>query len=145
MTLQRALQDFDGGYRAAASSSLMTGPWQEQVDVVDEAQIAMLQGKTAAGPQDVAGTAFTYRHDWGNRHGSWKLTLNFGASVGPRTRAFVAIGEGAPGGPDGGKFLGSAKYTLFNVAPRNGGVDIWVNIDWGSDIRIYVDYLIINP
>ena len=38
-----------------------------------------------------------------------------------------------------------AKYTLMNVAPRAGGVDIWVNIDWGSDIRIYVDYLVVNP
>jgi hypothetical protein len=57
----------------------------------------------------------------------------------------VAIGEGAPGGPDAGKFIGGAKYHLNNVAPRNGGVDIWVDIDWGSDIRLYVDYLVVNP
>ena len=36
-------------------------------------------------------------------------------------------------------------YTVHNVAPRAGGVDIWVNIEWDSDIRIYVDYLVINP
>lgn len=94
--------------------------------------------------QDVAGSGFTYRHDWGNKHGSWKLNLNMGG-VSQRSRVFVAIGEGAAGGPDGGKFIGAAKYTLMNVAPRAGGVDIWVNIDWGSDIRIYVDYLVINP
>ena len=42
-------------------------------------------------------------------------------------------------------FLGDAKYTLHKVVPRAGGVDIWVNIEWSSDIRIYVDYLVINP
>jgi hypothetical protein len=57
----------------------------------------------------------------------------------------VSIGEGAAGGPDNGKFLGAARYTLHNVAPRAGGVDIWVNIEWGSDIPLYVDYLVVNP
>lgn len=64
--------------------------------------------------------------------------------VNSRTRAFVSIGEGAAGGPDAGKFLGAARYTLHNVAPRDGGVDIWVNIEWSSDIGIYVDYLVVN-
>jgi hypothetical protein len=86
----------------------------------------------------------TYRHDWGNKHGQWKLNLAWG-SVNRRSRVFVAIAEGAPGGPDGGKFIGGARYTLHNVAPHDGGVDIWVNIEWGSDRRIYVDYLVINP
>jgi hypothetical protein len=93
------------------------------------------------GVEELIGTGFTYRHDWGNKHGSWKLRLNWG-SVNINSMVFVAIGEGAAGG---GKFLGDARYTLMNVAPRAGGVDIWVYIDWGSDIRIYVDYLVVNP
>jgi hypothetical protein len=92
----------------------------------------------------LVGTGFTYRHDWGNKHGGWKLNLNW-AAVNPRSRVFAAIAEGAAGGPDAGKFIGAAKYHLNNVAPRNDGVDIWVDIDWGSDIRIYVDYLVVNP
>jgi hypothetical protein len=99
----------------------------------------------AAAPEpELSGNGFTYRHDWGLRRGQWKLRLNWG-DVNPRSRVFVAIGEGAGAGPDAGKFLGDARYTLHNVAPRAGGVDIWVNIEWSSDIRLYVDYLVVNP
>jgi hypothetical protein len=99
----------------------------------------------AASPQpELSGTGFTYRHDWGLRRGQWKLRLNWG-DVNPRSQVFVSIGEGAGPGPDAGKFLGDARYTLHNVAPRAGGVDIWVNIEWSSDIRLYVDYLVVNP
>lgn len=41
--------------------------------------------------------------------------------------------------------MGAARYSLFNVAPRAGGVDIWINIEWSADILLYVDYLIVNP
>lgn len=95
-------------------------------------------------PQDLIGTGFSYRHDWGNKRGQHVLRLNWG-SVNQRSRVFVAIGEGAAGGPDGGKFMGAARFTVHNVVPRAGGVDIWVNIEWGSDLRIYADYLVVNP
>jgi hypothetical protein len=29
--------------------------------------------------------------------------------------------------------------------PENGGVTVWVNIEWSSPIQLFVDYLIINP
>jgi hypothetical protein len=92
----------------------------------------------------LTGTGFTYRHDWGRRRGPHTLRLGW-AAVNPRSRVFVSIGEGAAGGPDNGKFIGAARYTLHNVAPRAGGVDIWVNIEWGSDISLYADYLVVNP
>ncbi len=90
------------------------------------------------------GDGFTYRHNWGARRGQWVLRLNW-SEVNPRSRVFVSIAEGAGGGPDAGKFVGSARYTVHNVAPRAGGVDIWVNIEWSSDIPLYVDYLVVNP
>ena len=93
--------------------------------------------------QNAAGIISSMRVDWGNRHGNWILQLNWGV-ISSRTAVFVAIGEGAAGGPIAGKFIGSAKYTLFNVAPRAGGVDIRINIDWDSDIRIYADYLVVS-
>jgi hypothetical protein len=110
---------------------------------VDQKKVHALFADGAAA-EGLAGNGFTYRHDWGNKHGSWRLRLNWGA-ITSNSRVFVAIGEGAAGGPPAGKFLGDAKYTLMNVAPTNGQVGIWVNIDWGSDIRIYVDYLVVNP
>ena len=109
------------------------------------------QPQTAEAQVDVAalapaldGTGCTYRHDWGSRQGEWLLRLNW-ASVNPRSQVFVAIGEGAAGGRDAGKFIGGARYTVHNVAPRAGGVDIWVDIDWDEDIPLYVDYLVVNP
>ncbi|WP_338760500.1 hypothetical protein [Massilia sp. METH4] len=101
------------------------------------------QGAGAPQPE-LSGTGFTYRHNWGARRGQWTLRLNWGA-VSPTSRILVSIGEGAAAGPDAGKFLGSARYTLHNVAPRAGGVDIWVNIEWSSDILLYVDYMVVNP
>lgn len=91
--------------------------------------------------RELFGTGFTYRHDWGDVNGQWKLNLNWNV-ITNNSRIFVAIGEGAPGG---GKFLGGARYTLHNVAPNNSQVGIWVNIEWNSPIRLYADYLVINP
>jgi hypothetical protein len=93
---------------------------------------------------ELAGAGFTYRHNWGARRGQWTLRLNW-AAVTPQSRVLVSIGEGTAGGPDAGKFIGAARYTVHNVAPRAGGVDIWVNIEWSSDILLYVDYLVVNP
>jgi hypothetical protein len=94
-----------------------------------------------ASPEVFYGTGFGYRHDWGNLNGQNILHLNWGA-ITPNSLVFVAIGEGAAGG---GKFIGGARYTLHNVAPGNGVVSIWVNIEWGYPIRLYVDYFVINP
>ena len=93
--------------------------------------------------QNLAGITSSMRWDWGNLHGDHILRLNW-SIVNPKTAVFVAIGEGAGGGPTGGKFIGSARCTLSNVAPRAGGVDIWVNINWSNDIRFYVDYLVVS-
>lgn len=108
---------------------------------VDQTAVQPAAGEVSP---ELTGTGFTYRHDWGRRHGQWTLRLNWGA-VNPRSHVFVSIAEGAAGGPDSGKFIGAARYTVHNVAPRSGGVDIWVNIEWGSDIPLYVDYLVVNP
>ncbi|WP_156648938.1 hypothetical protein [Massilia sp. Leaf139] len=99
----------------------------------------------AATPQpELSGSGFTYRHDWGSRRGQWVLRLDW-PDVGPRSQVFVSVGEGVAGGTDAGKFIGAARYTVHNVAPRAGGVDIWVNIEWEADIPLYADYLVVNP
>jgi hypothetical protein len=85
----------------------------------------------------------SWRWDWGDKHGSWILKFN-ATFITPKTAVFVAIGEGAPGGPEAGKVLGSTTYTLLNVAPRNGGVNIQIKIDLDSNLRLYVDYLAVS-
>jgi hypothetical protein len=96
-----------------------------------------------AGAAMAAVSGMATRFDWGDRRGEWKLRLNW-PGVRAGQKAFVSIAEGAPGGPGAGKFLGAAKYHLFNVAPRPGGVDIWINIEWSSPIRLYADYLVVD-
>jgi hypothetical protein len=124
-----------------AGSSRSTGPWAEHSSSVEEKDVVqILQGP---GVQDLVGNGFTYRHDWGNHNGNVLPTLHWGA-VNARSRVFVGISEGAPGGPDAGKFIGSARFTLYNVAPANGRVSFWAHIDWGHPIRLYADYLVIN-
>jgi hypothetical protein len=84
---------------------------------------------------------FTIRYDWGDLNGDYILNLSW-PGVTARSAVFVAIGEGAAGGPTAGKFIGASKFTLFNVAPFDGGVGIWVNVNWGDPIRLYVDYVV---
>lgn len=129
--------------RTIASSASFAAPFAESSQDAEQGAASAMLGAAAPAPE-LSGTGFTYRHNWGARHGAWTLRLNWGALT-PRSRVLVSIGEGAAGGPDAGKFIGSARYTVHNVAPRAGGVDIWVNIEWGSDILLYVDYLVVNP
>ncbi|GET37979.1 hypothetical protein [Microseira wollei] len=123
-------------------SSVLQLPAEMEIQEVKAEEVIQLFGsKDGVSTQELSGTGFSYRHDWGDRKGQWILPLNWGA-VNRNSRVFVAIGEGASGG---GKFIGSARFTLHNVAPQDGRVSIWVNIEWGEPIRLYVDYLVINP
>jgi hypothetical protein len=148
--IHQAATRLAGGAREAdtpfASSALPTA-WLEARQDVAPGAVRQLFGPASAplAPQpELSGTGFTYRHDWGARRGEWLLRLNWDV-IQPPSRVFVAIGEGVPGGPNAGKFIGAARYTVHNVAARWNGVDVWVNIEWSSDISLYVDYLIINP
>jgi hypothetical protein len=133
---------YEGAGSATASSALVTA-FAEVSQEAEQGAVRSLLGARSPDPA-LSGTGFSYRHNWGPRRGAWTLRLNWG-SVTPRSRVLVSIAEGAAGGPDNGKFIGAARYTLHNVAPRAGGVDIWVNIEWSSDILLYVDYLVVNP
>lgn len=104
----------------------------QEADPADVMQIA--------GP----GSGFCVRVNWGGRHGQWMLTYA-NPAITTRSRVFVSVGEGAPGGPDAGKFIGLARYTVHNVAPRAGAVDILVDIDWNANILLYADYFVCNP
>jgi len=118
-------------------SSRQEGVAAEETQDVKEEEVRELF-KTSEGitPQNLAGNGFTTRFDWGARNGQWILNLNWNAVI-ANSRVFVAISEGG--------FIGSARYTLHNVAPNNGVISIWVNIEWSSPIHLVVDYLVINP
>jgi hypothetical protein len=118
---------------------------REQAADVKEDRVKLLPGAKApkgAAPQDLSGTGFTYRCDWGNKCHDWKLTLNWGA-INCNSRVFVSAHEF--GGGDQCAFVGGARYTVHNVAPGNGFVTVWITIEWDSNIRVRLDYLVINP
>ena len=128
-----------------AGSALQSAWAQADATADDSAVRQLVQGRAAAAPEpELSGDGFTYRHDWGLRRGQWVLRLNW-AAVTRQSRVLVAVGEGASGGPDSGKVIGSGRFTVHNVAPRAGGVDIWVDIEWSADLSLYADYLVVNP
>lgn len=124
-------------------SSAFPMPFAVASQTADPSAVRTLAGAGSSEPA-LSGSGFTYRHNWGARRGQWTLRLNIGGAT-ARSRVMVSIGEGAAGGPDAGKFVGAARFTLHNVAPRAGGVDVWVNVEWGADLPLYIDYLIVNP
>ena len=109
----------------------------ETQDVKEKNVVSFLEGTGRA----LSGTGVSYRHDWGNRHGTWIFNLNWG-SVNRNSRVFVSTSEGAP---QNQMFIGSAWYTVHNVAPYDHGVSIRVHIGWNSNIRVTVNYLVVNP
>ena len=155
LAIKQAIEQVNEPYKSMAMAKEVlvaqnslggTSKVREATATVNEAKVSKLfsrETQTTGGAitRNLQGDGFTYRHDWGNYKGSWKLTLNWGA-INRNSRVFVSISEGDPAG---GKFVGDAKYTLYNVAPSDGKVVIWLNIDWDYPLRLYADYLVVNP
>ena len=121
----------DSGIPRIISASIPEGEFSVATGIVDESK-------------NVAGIISSWRWDFGDLGGGqWILSLSW-SIITPQTGVFVAIGQGAAGGPKGGKVIGAAKCTLSNVAPRAGGVSIWVTIESPNPIRLYVDYLVVS-
>lgn len=114
---------------------------EDEQSVKHEEVAHLFQSEGAGATEALHGRGFSYRHDWGNRKGVWDLTLNWGA-INRNSRVFVSASEGAPGNS---MFIGAANYTVHNVASLDGGVKIRLEIKWNSDIRVTVNYLVINP
>ncbi len=112
-----------------ATPSPSSGPLEAEVD---ETQVV----KVAAGPEEaiISGTMLAYRHNWGAMNGVRVLRLNW-AEIMPDSLVLASVSEGG--------MMGDAHFILYNVVPRSGGVDIRVNVAWGSPIALRVDYFAI--
>lgn len=91
---------------------------------------------------------FTYRHEWGDKNGWWVLTLR-DSRIRPSSNVFISLSEVEPIAstthPIPNPFIGSARFSVYNVAPSDGAVAIRVHIDWPNPLPVQVSYLIINP
>ncbi|MDJ0462483.1 hypothetical protein [Streptomyces sp. H27-C3] len=68
-------------------------------------------------PEELSGLGYTYRHNWGLWNGFVRFDLT-SSTYTANTRAFVPVSEGPTA--SGGKFVGNARYLVYNVAPENG-------------------------
>ncbi|MEL3946521.1 MULTISPECIES: hypothetical protein [Streptomyces] len=117
------------------------GPEQIVEAKLEESQIRVVGQTGEVSPQDLSGNGYTYRHDWGAWNGFVRFNLT-SSTFTANTRVFVAVSEPTGGG---GKFIGAARYLVYNVAPDNGVVSVRVHIDWGSPLGVPIDYFIVNP
>ena len=44
--------------------------------------------------------------------------------------------------PAGSRFVGAARFAIYNISPREGGVVIWAEVSWSNPINIYFGILV---
>lgn len=120
-----------------------SGPSSEHSAVTNESDVRQFLTAQVDGVTDVAASALSYRHDWGELAGLCQLYLGW-AAITAQSRVFVALAEKLVGGRDTGNFIASANFRLFDVAPAEGGIAVRVNVDADHPIHLVTDYLAIN-
>jgi hypothetical protein len=70
-----------------------------------------------------------------------KLTISW-PGLTPRHRVFASVTEvGASDRPH----VGDARMSVYNVAPAEDYVVVWVDVDWDTPLRVFVDLLTVDP
>ena len=107
---------------------------EDEATVNDSQVVRLFGGDTVGAEAIISGTMLAYRQDWGRKKGIHTLRLNWG-EIDVDSLVLAAVKEGP--------FVGSAHYLLYNVAPRRGGVDIRVHVNWDTPLPLLVDYFAI--
>jgi hypothetical protein len=58
------------------------------------------------------------------------------------SRVFASAGEHRAQRLVAPNIIGSARIYTANVSPRDGEVDVWVEIDWGTELDVHVSILV---
>jgi len=77
---------------------------------------------------------YVYRAYFGKFKGTRVYRLSW-SIITKTSHVFVEATEG---------HMGAAPYTVHNVDPQDGFVEVRLTVDWGSPIDVYIDYLVIN-
>jgi len=117
---------------AESEATSAQGVAAEESRTVSEDEVSQLDARAEEAAIQLTGV--TARINWGAKNGQWILTLNW-SQISAGNQVYVSIHEG--------NFIGGARYTVHNIAPFDGGVRIWVNIEWSSPITLIADYLVV--
>ena len=101
------------------------------------------EGKSAKGAaaQDLnlSTAAFTTFYTW--TANGVHPSVNFAnANVKANSRVLLNISEFGANAQD--RFIGAARMAVYNIAPYNGGFRAWVDISWGSPLKVRFDVFV---
>ncbi|MGK5010320.1 hypothetical protein [Janthinobacterium sp. MDB2-8] len=101
------------------------------------------EGKSAKGAaaQDLnlSAAAFTTYYIW--TANGVNPSVNFtNANVKANSRVLLNISEYGATPQD--RFIGAARMAVYNIAPYNGGFRAWVDISWGSPLKVRFDVFV---
>jgi len=101
------------------------------------------EGKSAKGAaaQDLnlSAAAFTTYYTW-TANGVHPSVNFVNANVKANSRVLLNISEYGANAQD--RFIGAARMAVYNIAPYNGGFRAWVDISWGSPLKVRFDVFV---
>ena len=93
----------------------------------------------AAQDLNLSAAAFTTYYTW--TANGVHPSVNFAnANVKANSRVLLNISE--YGATPQNRFIGSARMAVYNIAPYNGGFRAWVDISWGSPLKVRFDVFV---
>jgi hypothetical protein len=42
-------------------------------------------------------------------------------------------------------FVGDARMTVCNVVPHSGSFEVWIQVEWRSDLPVLLSWMVVNP
>jgi len=111
---------------------------QESPRSLKSAQTA--EAVPAKGSSDSASPSLAAGYCTYTINGTYNLFCTW-SRINANSHVVAAISEYANGDP-ADRFIGDAQMTVHNIAPYNGGVEVQVDVNWGSPLNVRLDLLV---